>query len=595
MSTRTPYSGTERKLVLALDVGTTYSGISYAILDPGREPDIKPVTRFPSRAKVGGDAKVPTVVYYDSDGTPRALGAETEREEIETLAEESQWAKAEWFKLHLRPKTRTTDFLDDEIPPLPPGKSVVDVLADYLRYLNQCARIYIEETHIDGASLLTSGRVEFILSHPNSWEGAQQSLMRSAAIQAGLITDAPNDRDRISFISEGEASLNFCIDKDLINNSIRQGDGVTIVDAGGGTLDVSTYARKLGSSNEYEEIAAPQSYFQGSVFVTRAAAAHLQELLEETRFQDDVKFMTHKFDKSTKLTFRDPKDPQYIKFGSVRDRDPDLNIRAGSLRLDGHLVAGFFEPSIQAIITSVTEQQQLSRKHVSTVFLVGGFAASDYLFSQVQERLQPLGFDVHRPDAQLNKAVPDGALVSSLRRTVRNRIAKYSYGVRSTVRYVPTRPEHLKRSDKCVVFMSGELGLSGNFSLLLQKGTQVSEAGEFRKSFFQEAKKKTQLSKQNKTTITVYRGHSSPPPEFIDQEPENFREVFKIDADLTQVIDSLQKVTGSSGRRYFRLNYEIVVLFGATEFKAQYAWYENGIEKRGPAEILFDTDITYES
>lgn len=29
MPTRDPYAGTERKLVLAFDVGTTFSGISY--------------------------------------------------------------------------------------------------------------------------------------------------------------------------------------------------------------------------------------------------------------------------------------------------------------------------------------------------------------------------------------------------------------------------------------------------------------------------------------------------------------------------------------------------------------------------------------
>ena len=94
------------------------------------------------------------------------------------------------------------------------------------------------------------------------------------------------------------------------------------------------------------------AYFNGSIFVTRAAARHLQgnniilsgnhrcsfnllELLQGTRFQDDITFMTDKFDKTTKLAFRDPSDPQYIKFGSVRDRDSYLGIRAGSLKLDG--------------------------------------------------------------------------------------------------------------------------------------------------------------------------------------------------------------------------------------------------------------------
>lgn len=52
--------------------------------------------RFPGRANAGGDAKVPTVIYYAEDGTPRAIGAETESEGIEALADESNWVKAEW-------------------------------------------------------------------------------------------------------------------------------------------------------------------------------------------------------------------------------------------------------------------------------------------------------------------------------------------------------------------------------------------------------------------------------------------------------------------------------------------------------------------
>jgi len=42
--TRSPYKGTSRKLVLAFDIGTTYSGVSYAFLDPGVVPEIKGVT-----------------------------------------------------------------------------------------------------------------------------------------------------------------------------------------------------------------------------------------------------------------------------------------------------------------------------------------------------------------------------------------------------------------------------------------------------------------------------------------------------------------------------------------------------------------------
>ena len=42
---RKPYIGQTRSLVIAVDVGTTFSGVSYAILEPGEVPKIHGVTR----------------------------------------------------------------------------------------------------------------------------------------------------------------------------------------------------------------------------------------------------------------------------------------------------------------------------------------------------------------------------------------------------------------------------------------------------------------------------------------------------------------------------------------------------------------------
>ena len=42
---RPPYSGEKRTLVLAFDIGTTFSGVSYVLLDPGQIPEINSVTR----------------------------------------------------------------------------------------------------------------------------------------------------------------------------------------------------------------------------------------------------------------------------------------------------------------------------------------------------------------------------------------------------------------------------------------------------------------------------------------------------------------------------------------------------------------------
>ena len=43
---RKPYSGLKKAIVIALDVGTTFSGVSYALLDNGEIPKIYEVTRY---------------------------------------------------------------------------------------------------------------------------------------------------------------------------------------------------------------------------------------------------------------------------------------------------------------------------------------------------------------------------------------------------------------------------------------------------------------------------------------------------------------------------------------------------------------------
>ena len=43
---RPPYVGDKRALVLAFDIGTTFSGVSYALLDPGQIPQINSITRY---------------------------------------------------------------------------------------------------------------------------------------------------------------------------------------------------------------------------------------------------------------------------------------------------------------------------------------------------------------------------------------------------------------------------------------------------------------------------------------------------------------------------------------------------------------------
>ncbi|KAI0734053.1 hypothetical protein C8Q72DRAFT_771544 [Fomitopsis betulina] len=174
-----PYTGTTRKLLLAIDIGTTFSGVSFCVLDPGKVPEVLSVIRYPgqeaeNRAR---DTKIPSVLFYDEDGEVRAVGAEAVSDGTELEALDNGWIRAEWFKLRLRPDGLQAK--GEELPKICIDKSVVQIFADYLAYIFGCAKAYISDTHSVGRQILESGSgVEFVLSHPNGWGGLQQSKMR---------------------------------------------------------------------------------------------------------------------------------------------------------------------------------------------------------------------------------------------------------------------------------------------------------------------------------------------------------------------------------------------------------------------------------
>jgi hypothetical protein len=300
------------------------------------------------------------------------------------------------WKLHLRTKHLASSHIEDEdIPPLPQGKSAVQVLGDFMRYLFSCTRNYIIESHASGASMWRSmeNNIEFILTHPNGWEGLQQQQIRRAAEIAGLIPSGDEHASRIHLLTEGEASLHFCVTHVLASDSFstlpivssdeleeeqeeqeeqEEHQGIVIIDAGGGTIDLSAYSIKLSPPKEIKEIAPAEcktSRNKCKVFLIHcfhrspsricfrhAKSSHISEgyvllgnpgtintshsataKLANSRYgsPDIVQQMKGIFDKETKLRFRDASDPQYIKFGTVRDKDPQCDIRSGQLKLAG--------------------------------------------------------------------------------------------------------------------------------------------------------------------------------------------------------------------------------------------------------------------
>ncbi|KAG1746342.1 hypothetical protein EDB19DRAFT_1848493 [Suillus lakei] len=563
MLPREMYKGLTRKLVLAFDVGTTFSGVSYCVLDPGEVPVIRGVARYPAQ-HYGGDCKIPSILYYDLQGNVRAVGAEALQEHIIEQAEDEGWVKAEWWKLHLRAKHLATSHIrDGDIPPLPQGKSAVEVLADLMRYLFQCARTYIQESHFNGWRMVENP-IEFVLTHPNGWEGQQQQQIRRAVELAGLIS-SKEEQSHVHLLTEGEASLHFCVTS-VIASDVFQ--GVIVIDAGGATIDLSAYSMKLSPTSS-EEIAPAECSMQGSVFVTSRARALLQKKLSGSKSYSGPKIIAHMadiFDKTTKVRFHKPDEPSYIRFGVIRDKDTQYNIRSGQLKLAGFDVADLFKPSIEAIIEAFEQQRRVASASINLVWLVGGFAASDWLFAKLQEYFLPQAISFYRPDAHVNKAVADGAVSCYIDHLVFYRVARFTYGIESFIPYDSQDPEHEVRQHKSFIDATGQLCVREYFEIILLKGTQVSELHEFRKSF-QKIRKTLAGCMSHSSELLCYRG-TLQEPQWLDSDRSSFTKLCTITADLREVSRTLHQ------SKCYKIEYDVIVLFGHTELKAQISWKE---------------------
>ncbi|CAE6485389.1 unnamed protein product, partial [Rhizoctonia solani] len=104
---RGPWLG-DSKIVLGIDIGTTYSGVAFTYLRQGHEQMLHRVDKWPGQEGQNYSGKIPSIVWYDSSGKAVSFGAEALTSETQEQAEDSGWQLAQHFKLHLHPPTLRT-------------------------------------------------------------------------------------------------------------------------------------------------------------------------------------------------------------------------------------------------------------------------------------------------------------------------------------------------------------------------------------------------------------------------------------------------------------------------------------------------------
>jgi molecular chaperone DnaK (HSP70) len=228
-------------LVIAIDFGTTYSGIAYRLLTPEEkkspnltpeaiERDIRVISEWPGR-ETHWNEKGPTVLSYRENGEISGWGHKAKGNHV----------RIAHFKLGLQNVTDHYQELHSQMSalggflgnpdwhhPSLPLKKAVDFAADFLTCLRKYAKEHLSSNAMI-QPLLGGSKVSYVITVPAIWTDRAKALTRKAATRAGI----PDSN--LIFIAEPEAAALFCatISKEV---DLKAGDKFVVCDAGGGTV-----------------------------------------------------------------------------------------------------------------------------------------------------------------------------------------------------------------------------------------------------------------------------------------------------------------------------------------------------------------------
>lgn len=394
--------------------------------------------------------------------------------------------KVEWFKLQLMLSGNT--YIDPiNLPPLPPGKSEIDVAADYLFKLRQAMRNQLQKT-LGEVFIREERNIRYYLTVPAIWNDAGKAATRAAAIQAGFLRDE-ND-NRLTLVTEPEAAALFCSKAGLLNLKIH--DAVLIVDCGGGTVDLIAYEVEEENPFSVSECTAGSGDSCGSTALNRNFSNILRTKIRKMKLPDGSRTAGRvyakcimDFENRIKADFRNNNQKWAVDVG-IEAEFPDAGIEEGYMTFTNEEILQCFEPVVNRILELVRNQIiaiQAQNRTLQNVLVVGGFGASEYLFQQIKLHVPPqFQAKVVRPMDSVAAIVKGAVTAGITERVVTSRVARRHY-LMATLQ--PFKEGHHPEAYR-VPSLDGKDRCKFTRQIFVQKGQRVKIGEPVKVSFFRQ-------------------------------------------------------------------------------------------------------------
>ncbi|KAF9886679.1 hypothetical protein FE257_011193 [Aspergillus nanangensis] len=373
-----------RSIVVALDFGTTFSGVAWAQTS---NPSVHYIiNQWPQdkAGSIGGmtSEKVPTEIAYEyTQSTPSSLWGF----QIPEAMPRHQWIK---LGLCLDQKVAASSrpsatYVDPRRASMPHHTTPEGLVTDYLR----CLKEHITDHMKSKIGAAFEGMAfEYVITVPAMWPDKAKMATLECAESAGL-----GKSSRIRVISEPEAAA--CHSLRAANpHGLEVDDTIIICDAGGGTVDLITFSIvELEPSLCLKEQAAGEGGLCGSSYLNRRFEEFLEEKLSSSPGwgNDTLEEATNRFETVAKRTFKGNLNSDFmVPVPGIADNEA-IGVKRGRLCITGQEMISLFQPIVEDIRILVKNQVSVSRKKVKSIFLVGGFGQSPYLRKYLLEAFSP--------------------------------------------------------------------------------------------------------------------------------------------------------------------------------------------------------------
>ncbi|KAL4224274.1 hypothetical protein ACF0H5_017728 [Mactra antiquata] len=591
------------KLVVALDIGSTYSGYAWLCRDEFEDRrqihfntnwntgalqlhKTKSCLMIKCKDLASGKPSVKSSPCLDSDkiewvkighDAVNAYMKCTRKQGHEILR---QYYLFERFKMILyEQRFHGGMYVEDQLSqPLP----LIDVMTLFIQELK---RHCLQKINAQQQNPIDEKDILFVVTVPAIWTDAAKQFMRKAAIKAGI-----GERN-VLLALEPEAAAISCMhltsqQKKDMNNFGDVGQKFLVADLGGGTTDLS--AVEVQSDGTLKELHQSHGNNVGGQNINNAFAHCFRDSFQGKTWLEILSNITPSNVVKIEANFENAK----MQIGSTDLIDQMIEVEIpheiqrdiennsitlkeglsvqyddGCFQLESDFVRNTLFQSTCDMIYEGTIRYVLNKhetKGITTVILVGGFSESPFVIQTLRGKVEEdfPGVQVVVPDSPFKSVLLGAVLYGHDPMIFSSRLSEETYGVATNVTYDEAKHDASKkwRNEETGILMCKDI-----FSIHVKKGQSVSLLEPQPKQVYKPA-----YQDQKAMSLLIYSSSNINPKYITD---EGCKQIGKVEVEMSDT-------TGGRDREL-----EVSMLYGGTQVAVQAKNVTTGKEVN--ADIVF--------